>query len=183
MLTRIAAAIFALFAVTAPAHAVMVDYDDTLDANLNLNFGSSEHLTGELGLQWLPIVTGCCRSSDYVLTSSNLSLNGIPLVSAGIPPNAGPANTVEFFTGPSGQLQVFPGNDFVILGLNTNFLPPNPTFANFVLNRTHGTSGTVTVNSEHLIATPLPAALSMFGTALAGLGGAGWWKRRRKVSR
>jgi hypothetical protein len=26
---------------------------------------------------------------------------------------------------------------------------------------------------------PLPAALPMFGAAVAGLGGAGWWKRRK----
>jgi hypothetical protein len=30
--------------------------------------------------------------------------------------------------------------------------------------------------------TPLPAAMSLFGTALAGLGGAGWIKRWRKAS-
>jgi len=33
-----------------------------------------------------------------------------------------------------------------------------------------------------LYATPLPAALPLFGTAPAGLGGAGWFTRRGKVS-
>jgi hypothetical protein len=45
------------------------------------------------------------------------------------------------------------------------------------------TSGTVTINSETLSPVPLPAAFSLFGSALAGLGGFGWWKRRGKVSR
>jgi hypothetical protein len=31
-------------------------------------------------------------------------------------------------------------------------------------------------------ATPLPAALPLFGTALVGLGGVGWFRRRGKVS-
>jgi hypothetical protein len=33
------------------------------------------------------------------------------------------------------------------------------------------------------LATPLPAAFPLFGTALVGLGGFGWLKRRGKVSR
>ena len=32
------------------------------------------------------------------------------------------------------------------------------------------------------VATPVPAALPLFGTALAGLGGVGWFRRRGKVS-
>jgi hypothetical protein len=37
--------------------------------------------------------------------------------------------------------------------------------------------------SPHISPVPLPAALPLFGSAVAGLGGAGWWKRRKgKVS-
>jgi hypothetical protein len=79
---------------------------------------------------------------------------------------------VGFFEGNGGA---------VLLGIDTDFLPPNPTFANFLINGTPATSGTVTVNSETL-ATPLPAALPLFGSALAGLGGFGWLRRRGKVS-
>jgi len=35
---------------------------------------------------------------------------------------------------------------------------------------------------DSVAATPLPAALPLFGTALAGLGSAGWMKRRRKLA-
>jgi hypothetical protein len=42
----------------------------------------------------------------------------------------------------------------------------------FLINGTPASGGTVTVNSETL-ATPLPAAFPLFGTALAGLGGVG----------
>lgn len=34
-------------------------------------------------------------------------------------------------------------------------------------------------NSPFVAVAPLPAALPLFGTAIAGLGGAGWWKRRK----
>ena len=41
MTLTLAAAIFALLAVSTPAHAA---YVDTLDASVDLNFGSSEEL-------------------------------------------------------------------------------------------------------------------------------------------
>jgi hypothetical protein len=36
------------------------------------------------------------------------------------------------------------------------------------------------ITNEPLNPVPLPAALPMFGSAIAGLGGAGWWKRRKE---
>jgi hypothetical protein len=164
-----------LFAVTAPAHAAYVDYIDT---TLDLNFGSNQNLTGNLDLQWLPVGfggAGCCRVIDYIVTDSNLSLNGNPV--------GAPFNVQNAFPYNGTTVQVFipntPPLNFIVLGVNSNYLPPNPTFANFLLNGSHATGGTVRVNSE-ILATPLPAALPLFGTAIAGLGGAGWWKRRKE---
>lgn len=114
----------------------------------------------------------CCRVNDYILLDSNLSLNGTHV---GAPLGAQNAfsydgTTVELFvpTGPLG---------FVVFGVNTDYLPPDPTFANFLLNGTPATGGAVTVPSETL-ATPLPAALPLFGSGLLALAGFAW---RRKV--
>jgi hypothetical protein len=147
----------------------MVDYVDTLDASLDLNFGSSEHLTGELGLQWLPTANlQCClNDNNYNITSSNLSLNGSPMTLTGIPKNAFPSSIGTFTTALS------PLN-LVVLGLTTNFLPPNPTYANSTLNRAPGTSGTVTVNSEHLNSHS-PAR------RLAVVRHRAWWIERRRM--
>jgi hypothetical protein len=174
MTRTIAAAIFALLAVTAPAHAA---YVTELGASVDLNLGSSTQLTGTFDLGWLPVGFGgaaCCRVNDYYFTNPpSLSLNGVPVTLTGIPENAFPSDgTIGIFVPSIGPL------DFYILGINTNFLPPNPTFANFLLDGSPATSGTVTVNSETL-ATPLPAALPLFGSAFAGLGGIGWLKRRK----
>jgi hypothetical protein len=169
-----AAAVFALLTMTAPAHAAFVS---DLDADLNLNFGSSTQLVGSIDLTWLPVGFGgaaCCRVSDYILLDSSLSLNGVPLTPTGIGQNAFSydGTTVEIFApvSPFG---------FPVFGINTDYLPPNPTFSNFLLAGTPATSGTVTVLSETL-ATPLPAALPLFGSAVLALAGLAW--RRGKVS-
>jgi hypothetical protein len=73
----------------------------------------------------------------------------------------GAANVLTAQATPDAQLVLYQSN------VGTNFQP----FGNDAL-RTDIT----------LSAVPLPAAFPLFGSALAGLGGAGWWKRR-KVSR
>ena len=163
----------ALLAFPAPAHAAFVS---ALDANLDLNSGSSTQLTGEIDLRWSPTPTWPNKFgvNDYYITYSNLSLNGVPIVNTGIPPNAlsDDGRTVAIFGGP----------DFLaVFGLNTNYLPPDPTFSDFVLGGLGGgttaTGGTVTVLSETL-ATPLPPALPLFGSALLALAGFAAWSRR-----
>jgi hypothetical protein len=71
------------------------------------------------------------------------------------------------------------------LGINQADLP-NLKFSGFLDCRgpqcVGGSGGSVTILSDTLVATPLPTALRLFGTALAGLCGVGWIKRRGKVS-
>jgi hypothetical protein len=184
----IAAAIFALLAVTTPARAAFID---TLDASVNLNFGSTTQLTGTFDLGWLPIDSGRNyggeRVNDYYFSDPpNLSVNGFPLTLSGLPPASGPGDgTIGIFIPSGGTVALY------FLGLNTNYLPPNPTFANFLLGGIPATGGTVTVLSEtchgggvcsSVSAVPLPAAFPLFASALAGVGGFGWLKRRGKVS-
>ena len=47
-----------------------------LDADLNLNFGSSTQLTGLIDLEWVPLNGHGLRVNDYILVDSNLSVNG-----------------------------------------------------------------------------------------------------------
>ena len=97
MITRIfAAAVFALLIAAAPAHAA---YVDTLNADVNLNFGSSEQLVGTIDLARVPYppLAPCCFSGPYYLSGANLSLNGTSLNSVGIPLNAGQPGTVGWF--------------------------------------------------------------------------------------
>ncbi len=59
------------------------------------------------------------------------------------------------------------------------------TSLNSLNNGIPGVAGTVSCVSGcgDVSAVPLPAAFPLFASALAGLGGVGWWKRRGKVSR
>jgi hypothetical protein len=166
-------AMLALLALTAPAHAAFVS---SLDADLNLNFGS-DTLIGSIGLEWQPGSKGG-KVNDYVLTDSNLSLNGVPLLQTSAPPIAFPnyGTTVEVFTK---SLAPF---GLVVFGVNTNVLPPNPTFSNFWLQGAPATSGTVTVLSETLATVPLPAALPMFASGLLALAGFAFFRMKRQFS-
>jgi hypothetical protein len=176
-LCTFAAAVFALLTVAAPAHAA---YVSDLVANVDLNFGSSEELIGSIDLTRVTNPPKCCFSGPYFLSASNLSFNGSPLTPVGIPLNAGKFGTVGWFTSPTNPSWLF---DLVV---NTAYLSPNPTYVDFALGTVSGfsvagtaTGGTVTVLSETL-ATPLPAALPLFGSAVLGLAGVAWY--RGKVS-
>lgn len=174
-----ATVIFSLFAATSPAHAA---YVQTLNANIDLKFDSSTELTGAIGLEWLPVgFMGAHddRVVDYVFNPypPDLSVNGVHISPVGIPDDAFPAPW-----GTIGVLAPFGGTPFHAFGLNTSYLLPDPTFANFLWDGTPATSGTVTVLSE-TIATPLPPALPLFGSGLIALAGLGYRKRRCEVSR
>jgi hypothetical protein len=173
MLTRIsaAAAVFALLTVAAPARAA---YVTDLGASVDLNYGSSEQLTGNLDLTVNPFYPPGfgAGANPYWLAGTSLSLNGTPLTETFMG-NTGYAGTQDYFapkpfTTPPGLFD---------LEINTADTA-NLTYLDFP----GATGGTVKVNSETLITTPLPAALPLFGSAFAGLGGVGWLKRR-KVSR
>src|SRR5271166_4863785 len=129
----------------SPAHAA---YITALDADLDLNFGSSTQLVGSIDLGWEPVGymgAACCRVSDYFATDQNLTLNGVPIMSTYIGQNAFSydGTTIEIFTKGFGF-------GLGTLGINTDYLPPSPTFSNFLLDGTPATGGTVTVLSETL---------------------------------
>jgi hypothetical protein len=111
-----------------------------------------------------------------------------PVPPAGYEPNRtrwAQTDHLNAFPGTIGWF-LLPGDPTPLhLGLSDG-LPPDPTYQNFLLGGLATLStpngGTVTVTSETL-ATPLPAAFPLFGSALAGLGGVGWIRKKRvKVS-
>lgn len=191
MLTRIAAAVFALLAVTAPstAHAVLVDppFEWYQDDILNLTYPNNTTLTGDLHILDAAPMAGAYRPSSG---SPPLSVDGSPVI----------FSTQD----ATGSLSIITDVPPFFGGKITFFVPPDndpsaPTpygetplylsVPNIFLNGVRPTGGTVhatfcTVatsgtNCSNLSGVPLPAALPLFGTALAGLGGAGWWKRRK----
>ena len=168
----IAAAVLALLALTAPAHAA---YVSNLDANVDLNFGPAQELTGNINLTLnTPYVAAHLGPWQF---SGDLSLNSTPLTDTFIEPafRVGVPGTMAILSGGGGLV------DFLV---NTAYLSPNPTYLDFGLGPVYdasfhytATGGTVTVLSETL-ATPLPNALPLFGSALFALAGFAAWSRR-----
>src|SRR3954469_3684111 len=157
----IAASLFSFLAVTAPAHAAVVELVDAV----NLIYPFQGNLTGTFTFRLLgpPYSNGSFLDYFY---AGEVSLNGMALteITGSLPTG------YDIFARPDGGGPLF-------VAVNVAHIP-NLTYADFGAE-----SGTVTILSIDGIATPLPAALPLLGTALAGLGGAGWLKKRRKVSR
>lgn len=161
---------FALLATTAPAHAV---YISDLDVDVNLNYGSGQSLTGNIDFTYNPYfytLNGIEHadysgsSIPYNVSSASLSLNGTPLGGA-IIGNTGYQWTQTYF--PYG------GGGLFGLEVNTSNIG-NLSYVDFV----GATSGSVTVVSE-ILATPLPASLPLFATAMLALVGFGAYQSRR----
>ncbi len=156
MLTRIFALTLALLTITAaPAHA---NFIRNLDADVNLNFGPSEQLTGEMPINVIPPTAFGPFPHPFFLTA-DFSLNGTPLTQLGLPLEAGFPGTLGWFTPTTGR-----GAGSLLLDLTVNT-------ANL---------GTITVLSE-TFDTPLPAALPLFGSGVLALAGFAW-RSRGKVS-
>jgi hypothetical protein len=169
-----AALLLAILTSTAPAHAA---YVSAINADLDLHFINGDELTGNINLT-LNTPYAAAHLGPWQLVG-NLSINGLP-VSTCCDFRAGVPGTVAILVmPPSGCCY-----DFIV---NTAFLSPNPTYLDFGLGPLFdasyhytATSGTVTVLSETL-ATPLPAALPLFGSGVMMLAGVAW-RRRGKVS-
>ena len=94
-----------------------------------------------------------------------------------------PANQLVIGGDVNGAIVLVPGSNDIYLSIS-NFTSGG-SFGRFVYSRLSGyygeaSRGTVQVSSPPVAATPLPAALPLFGAALWGLGFAGW--RRRKTA-
>jgi hypothetical protein len=170
MIRTFAAALFALLAVTAPAHAAYITQIDTLD----LLYPNNTTLTGEL------FVSPCCGGQG-TFHNISLSLDGQSAIFATgfedylytiFPSGEG---NLSFITPPS----YIPGTEIL-------YLSPS----NIFLNGTPPISGTVTISTETycsylgydcttLSATPVPPALPLFASALLALAGFAAYRARR----
>ena len=179
MTRTFAAAIFAAFlAVTIPARAatIVATVGNPVEG-LNLNFGNGYQFEGDitfaLGVND-PFYDGVDNAYGGTVYFDGAPL---PLQPSGVPPV--PYADVNF-AGPYP-----PGVEYI---LAYSYIPKHSpyylpsVFADFTLNGTEAISGSVSCVSGCAV-TPLPPTLPLFGTALAGLGGFGWLKRRGKVSR
>jgi hypothetical protein len=188
-----AAAIFALFAVTAPtapARAVMVDppfawyQTDTL----NLAYPNNTTLTGDLYIE-----DGAPSVGDYEFAGDeSLRVNGTLLtgITGGTGfvyaynPSTQDVDSITFFVPPPGAPDAPTpyGQTPLYLSVPNIFLNGVPAHGGTIRTQFCSVAGNGT-SCSNLSTVPLPAALPMFGAAVAGLGGAGWWKKRAKVSR
>jgi hypothetical protein len=205
MTRTIAAALFALLAFTAPAHATTINFDDITDS---VPFPDATAIpNGYQGLNWnnfyvdntqLPSVVPSGYKNGVVL-SPNVALNGFgtPASFSAVTPFSftGRDFTAAWYdnlsvtlTGSLGGVQKY--ND--TLALNTSsplFVGLNWTDIDTVtLSSTGGTDhgfsdpsihGTqVVLDNLQVSAAPLPAALPIFGAGLLALGAFGWRKSR-----
>jgi hypothetical protein len=164
MFRTVAAATFAMLAVFAPARAAYVD-------SVGLYFGANT-FAGDVEFQpfdYFGPPGGL--ASAYLVQSDGVTYNASPITFS--PPSNTP-----------GLALIFPpiGSGPTFLTVNTSYLP-GLNYSDFAINGTVATAGTVScVSGCDVSAVPLPAAFPLFGSALAGLGGVGWWKKRGKVS-
>jgi hypothetical protein len=178
MTRTFAAAIFALLAVTAPLHAATIQWD------LSGVTAPGVTVTGFFDYDTVP----CCSAANF--PDYNLTLTG-----AGTTFTFTPFNSYLEETG-SASLNVM-NNGVTItniedLGLSSlgDFGSTTPTLSlsnSIFFIKDPRVQAEGTLNGELIKApvspVPLPAAFPLFGSALAGLGGFGWLKRRGKVSR
>ena len=177
MIRSLAAAAFALLIAPAPARATFVDptyAPQVLDLNLiypggNFTSPGGVTLTGNLD-----IGLGAPGVAPYIVgQGGGLSVNGDPIMVL--------ATEVGHLVGVGDNLGIE-------IGISTppytdpNYGNPlNLTPSEIYFNGIIASGGTVTCTAEcneAVSPVPLPAAFPLFGSALAGLGGFGWWKRR-----
>jgi hypothetical protein len=193
MTKKFAAVMFAMLAVLAasPARASLVT--ETFDFTAS-NFGSAPGygkigsappVNGSVSITFDPTFTygdwplvppGICCGGPYDPVTTGITVNSFN-GSAYVPSSTFPLSFAYIPLSLSPDMVIF-SDEFILYlaGVNTH----RPQFAEFIAAEGGTIDGTLTVTT--VSATPLPAALPLFGTALAGLGGAGWIRRRGKVS-
>jgi hypothetical protein len=146
--------VFLLLTVTAPARAAIIEY-------VNLDFGNGYKEIGNLEF-----------FSDFRATTDPTVGGWVYLNGSRLPPP--PIGCCGFKTFPGDLVQLSGGPPVNVFDLvfPDNRLPL--TFSDFSLNGVTAVSGDVSV-------VPLPAALPLFGSAVLGLAGLAW-KRKRTVS-
>jgi hypothetical protein len=153
IIRTIAAAVFALLTVAAPAKAAGI-----IEESVNLNFGDGYQAIGDFGV--LTNGFACCEFPTVEFDGSPVALSST-------------------FTSEPGHL--FYGNAGDPFLYDLAFSSPQPflaptTFADFSLNGTVAVAGDVSCISDNgsacpFPAVPLPAALPLFGSGLIALAG------------
>jgi len=166
-----AAVVFALLSVTAPAHAATIGPTDALD----ITFANGDTLSGEIGW-WFDVYTP--GFSFPFPGPSGLEFNGGPFFGPQGAPNGytinGPFASVYAVLADVPDLTP---NEFF---LNSSF----QSIVNGTPDGSPGIGGTVScVSGCSVGATPLPAALLLFGSGLLALAGFAWWRKITSASR
>jgi len=182
-----AAALFALLAVIVPARATTIQWDFSDIAPYQSVAPIT--VTGFFNFNTGP----CCLPSEYPNYDLTLTDNGNTIYQF-IPSNS------FFETIDTGGF-VLENNGASITNLDSILLTNVAGFDGTIgptLNLSHTNLDALFTSSKFgfvnlqlqgqlveapVSTVPLPAALPLFGTALAGLGGVGWTKKRRRVSR
>jgi hypothetical protein len=152
---------------------------------VNITFANGAILTGEIDWNYDIFTPGY---SFPQIGPTGLYLDGVPAFGACGAPN-GSSLCTGFFSTVTGQSPPHgfgPHNIYAVLADLPNSLGPTDFFLDGSLDNGFtdgipGVRGSIRCVSGNctLNPVPLPAALPMFGAAVAGLGGAGWWKRRK----
>lgn len=144
-------------------------------------------LTGDYNLSWqmdsVPTPTGSSPSDSHVFFSGIPGIDPLLLVfyastnSGGIRVSDQPDS---FVNSPSALFDL--AGDQVFSGLLTepHFAPGTYTFTHdFITGASTISPTTLVISASPVATTPIPAALPLFASALAGLGFAGWRRRSR----
>jgi hypothetical protein len=183
MKRTLAAVIFSLLAVTAPAHAATIE---ALDLNFSLElpanfFGPFTYLpttlTGDLTATRVDDPYIAAHVGQYQVGGSNFALGSYPLITLGLGGGAGAAGHLELLGSVgSPPVGVMIGFIFAIADVW------NPTIASFTLDGISPIGGDVVITNEVIDPTPLPPALPLFGSSVIALAGLAYRKRRGEVS-
>lgn len=166
------AAVALLALIAAPAHAA---YVETIDLN-NIVFSSGDivnanvYINTNLNLPFSVNTHQDLLSVDglYFFERTRLTSNSVSGLYYNGPTTQNPQSLLETLTVDLADLPNLSISDFTL----TNYGQSQPP--------TYAVSGEVSCASGCSVsATPLPAALPMFGTALAALAGGAWFRKRK----
>lgn len=156
---------FVALAIAAPAHAAPIEFEQEV-IDLNLNYPGNLNLTGNLSVNFTT------AGGPPYESNSMFALNGAQLTDlvsvVGVIDDYDPSTkSFEQVTYPTPQLG------------GPNYGLPHLTAQNILLNGVPAISGSAVCSGDCISPVPLPSSFPLFASALAAIGGFGWWKRQR----